>query len=204
MIWNKNEQDIALPDWFEAELETMQVPDSNILERFDHLKKDFLHAARRSVQQEKRRQSAFSFSDAVISVKGKILDTVEGIAAAMTMSPGPVMARGITDDVHPSPSQRCAMGKISRVTGTHCMEITTLKEQNRIKLEVNLTDSETGVEVRPFTLTVQDNQGNDLIDPLNVGKAQMPPKLPDPSPGYYVFTVLWNSGQSEMRIEIKD
>ena len=188
-----------LPDGLLAEMANRPAPPAEVMTHYrfllEGLEKDLAKVA------ETRSTNVLH---AVFTTAGRLLqravDVVDEILAAAQPLPGLTM-RSIGDPTLPG-SQGTLLSGITLSRGDVIVRLTWYRETDGPAIELAVTRTD-GSAVRPIDITISDDDGEAIADPIHVPAMAVNPRFPQPAEGIYVFEVRWPGGEDVLRIEVK-
>ncbi|MFW6108621.1 MAG: hypothetical protein ACOC8D_02290 [bacterium] len=200
-----------LPEWLRKELQAAPPPSDELLQRYGYLRDDFIDlvrqeaAAREEPEAVGRTADAPALADravdAVFTLAGQLVWVVTESLERRTPGRGQ-MAFAPRGTAQPGAERAAApVDCVAKPVGDARIEVATFRRGTATNVEVNVLRGDDGTEVRPFTVTVRDAEGNRLEEPLSVQPNEQAPRFPRPSQGSYVFDVSWPDGEGEIRVD---
>ena len=181
--------DEPIPEWLRKELETASPPSEETLARYAYMRHDFMARLRAE-------GARAGVVDAVFSLAGRLLRIADDAVARLApQPPRPAFAfRGAETPGTP-------IDRLAKRAGEMTIEAATYRSGAGADIELNVLKTADRTELRPFTVTVYDAEGNALEGPLDVLPTHQAPRFPHPREGVYVFALTWPGGGGELRIE---
>lgn len=196
----KNLPGVSLPPWFVAGLSDQEDRGAAVSYRHEYMKEDFLQAvaiARKKLNPMKAMMR--KGMDGFFSTRGAMLDLCEQMLR-ITIPPVPVMATRSGNSEGTHREWRLIDGFGKPVDG-RLLQVATVMADGQMCLQINLLNPESGLEIRPFSLEIRDNENTLLQDWLEIAPGMLPPLFPAPRPGVYCCTVVWVDGRAATDFE---
>lgn len=198
-----------IPDWFDDELAKTPIPSNETLSQYDYLKEDFINALRKATAKKSSKSSVGEkTADVILSLAGKVLYKVKEIIEESIPQPTlvPIATRGAgstdTDELDDRVSEK-VVARLSKLSGKDSIELKEIVINGTTEIELNLTSKESGIDIRPFSVKVNDESGNELAPLTTIPVGAMPPRFPGVNAGFYVFLISWDNGKEELSIDLQ-
>ena len=203
---SNKKDDMKIPNWVIRKIEQEPEPDAKTMARYRE-------TIRRCLAQEERQQAAVK--GLVVNLAGSLLAKAENVIretaealAAPVLQPG--LARGGTkspDDKPPAGQEEIYKEEIGGAKVCITIDRSSIDSKTSFVCKINLVDCDNELNIRPFTLTLRDETGNEENGPITIDARRTQPITLSGLPvGIHDFCFNWDTGKKKgvFRLEIRD
>ncbi len=189
-----------IPDWVFQDNNETETTEPFDIAPYEHMRRDFLAACREGAMKLRRQKRTRQGIEAIFSKAGQLLEAATSLVSPI--EPQAAMFRGAPETAKSTVRQ--TLSHISRNVAGATIHVVFVRTDNQVWLEVNLADADSGVDIRPFRIAVQDGEGQKIFAASEVPPGTLPPRYPSPQAGEYRFVLEWDQGQGGITIAVEE
>ncbi|MDO5675842.1 MAG: hypothetical protein Q4G66_13160 [bacterium] len=193
-----------VPIWFAKTMENLDKENWQPDYACADMRNDFMRGFDRAAHLlQTRKQASSGIVDLVMTVGGRLLELTATLIPQPMMSPA-LRSRSAT--FSPTPPTTRPDWACFRQAGTnaHIRYALFRSERGEPEIEINLVERVEHTDIRPFTVSVHDESGAFIVEPIEVCAGELPPRFPSPSGGWYRFRLSWKDGRGDMVVRVED
>ena len=170
------------------------------LKKYDYMKDDFIAAIREAGQAKRQIEAVFNLSGIMLYCAA----TLKKIKALPVQRPMHLRGTHGEDQNQGSEDRLPVVGRIVKPFDNVNLEITSHRTGKGLEIEINLWDTGSDMEIRPFTVGMCDSEGRSIFDPVPVEIGDGAPRFENPTEGLYILNLSWLDRQESICVQFVD